>query len=53
MVFLIMFGVKGKCVWVSNHVDHHEAKRTAKPMPIATAARMSRIVSFMGLLLKG
>jgi hypothetical protein len=33
------------------HDDHHEAKRTAKPMPIAMAVRMSRIVSFMGLLL--
>jgi hypothetical protein len=34
-----------------SHDDHHEAKRTAKPMPMATAARMSGIVSFMGLLL--
>jgi hypothetical protein len=33
------------------HDDHHEAKRTAKPTPIAMAVRMSRIVSFMGLLL--
>jgi len=33
------------------HDDHHEAKRAAKPMPIAMAVRMSRIVSFMGLLL--
>jgi hypothetical protein len=35
-----------------SHVDHHEAKRTAKPMPIAMAVRMSGIDSFMGLLLK-
>jgi hypothetical protein len=34
------------------HVDHQAAKSTARPMPIATAARMSGIVSFMGLLLK-
>jgi hypothetical protein len=34
-----------------SHDDHHEAKRTAKPTPIAMAVRMSGIVSFMGLLL--
>jgi hypothetical protein len=31
--------------------NHHEAKRTAKPMPIAMAVRMSGIDSFMGMLL--
>jgi hypothetical protein len=34
-----------------SHVDHHATKSIARPMPIAMAARMSRIVSFMGLLL--
>jgi hypothetical protein len=33
------------------HDDHHATKRTAKPIPIAVAAKTSRIFSFIIILL--